>query len=249
MQNITQQDARQLVGCDVFDSDGDRIGTLEQIYVDETTGQPEWLAVTTGWFGIRATLIPISGANSGSGGVTVRWDKATVKGAPTVDADGYLDEKDEARLYRYYGVDFDQSAASTTSTAGRDEAMTRSEEELRVGKMSQETGRVRLRKWVETEQVETAVPVAKETARVVREPITDANIDDALRGPDITESEHEVVLHEERAVVQKETVPKERVRLEKETVTGEAQVSESLRKEHIEVEDETGTTTRGTTRR
>ena len=97
--------------------------------------------------------------------------------------------------------------------------MTRSEEELRVGTTERERGRARLRKYVVTEQVERTVPVRREEVRVEREPITDANVDQAMDGPEISEEEHEVVLHEEEAVVEKRVVPKERVRLDKETVT------------------------------
>ena len=57
------------------------------------------------------------------------------------------------------------------------------------------------------------MPVTREEVRVEREPVTDANVDDARSGPEITESEHEVVTHEERPIVTTETVPKERVRL------------------------------------
>jgi uncharacterized protein (TIGR02271 family) len=116
--------------------------------------------------------------------------------------------------------------------------MTRSEEELRVGKAQQERGRVRLRKYVETEHVQATVPVQREEVRVEREPITDANVDQALEGPEISEEEHEVVLHEEQPVVEKRVVPKERVRLEKETITDERQVGEEVRKERIESDPE-----------
>jgi uncharacterized protein (TIGR02271 family) len=82
--------------------------------------------------------------------------------------------------------------------------------------------------------------VRREEARVEREPITDANVDAAVRGPDISEAEHEVVLHEEQPVVEKRTVPKERVRLDKDTVTGEEQVAEEVRKEQIDIDDHGG---------
>jgi uncharacterized protein (TIGR02271 family) len=114
--------------------------------------------------------------------------------------------------------------------------MTRSEEQLRVGTQRQEAGRVRLRKWVETEQVSQTVPVQREQVRVEREPITEANRGEALSGPEISESEHEVTVHEERAVAEKEVVPKERVRLDKDVVTEEEQVGGEVRKERIEVE-------------
>jgi len=118
--------------------------------------------------------------------------------------------------------------------------MTRSEEELRVGTAQREQGRVRLRKYVTTEQVQQTVPVQRERVRVEREPITDANRDAATSGPDISEEEHEVILREEEPVVEKRVVPRERVRLDKDTVTDEERVVEQVRKEQVEVQDEDG---------
>jgi uncharacterized protein (TIGR02271 family) len=114
--------------------------------------------------------------------------------------------------------------------------MTRSEEELRVGTTEREAGRARLRKYVVEDEVTQTVPVRREEVRVEREPITDANIDNATEGPAISDEEHEVVLHEEQAVVDKQAVPKERVRLDKETYTEEQQVSDTVRKEEIEID-------------
>jgi uncharacterized protein (TIGR02271 family) len=114
--------------------------------------------------------------------------------------------------------------------------MTRSEEELRVGTTERERGRARLVKHVVTENVQTTVPVQREEVRLEREPITDENVDQAMSGADISEEEHEVVLHEEELVVEKRTVPKERVRLGTETVSEEREVSEKIRKEQIETE-------------
>ena len=114
--------------------------------------------------------------------------------------------------------------------------MTRSEEELRVGTAKRERGRARLKKYVVTEDVSQTVPVQREEVRVEREPITDANRGRAKDGPDISEEEHEVVLHEEEVVTEKRAVPKERVRLDKETVTNEQTVSDQVRKEQIDTE-------------
>jgi uncharacterized protein (TIGR02271 family) len=119
--------------------------------------------------------------------------------------------------------------------------MTRSEEELRVGTTQRERGRVRLRKYVTTEQVQQTVPVQRERVRVEREPITDANLDAATSGPEISEAEHEVVLREEEPVVEKRVVPRERMRLDKDTVTDQERVAEEVRKEQIEVQDENQT--------
>ncbi len=112
--------------------------------------------------------------------------------------------------------------------------MTRSEERLHVGTETVQAGRARLRKYVVTENVTTTVPVSHEEVRVEREPITDANRDAALSGPDISEEQHEVTLSAERPVVQKEAVPVERVRLGTETVTEQHEVSEQVRKEQID---------------
>ncbi len=123
-----------------------------------------------------------------------------------------------------------------TSGPTTDDAMTRSEERLRVGTERVEAGRARLRKYVVSENVTQTVPVTREEVRVEREPITDANIGNAMDGPAISEEEHEVVLHEERPMVAKEAVPVERVRLTKDAVTEEHTVSEEVRKEVIETE-------------
>jgi uncharacterized protein (TIGR02271 family) len=135
----------------------------------------------------------------------------------------------------------DRTTGHDTSGPTTDTAMTRSEERLDVGTARREAGRARLRKYVVTEQQTVNVPVSREEVRLEREPITDANVGAATDGPAISEEEHEVTLHEEVPVVSKETRPVERVRLGTETVTGEEQVTEDVRKEHIELEGDEGT--------
>jgi uncharacterized protein (TIGR02271 family) len=124
-----------------------------------------------------------------------------------------------------------------TSGPTTDDAMTRSEEELTVGTRQREAGRARLRKHVVTEMVTKTVPVKREEVRIEREPITDSNRDDAVDGPAISEEEHEVVLHEDEVVVDKQTVAKERVRTGTETVSEDREISEEVRKEQIETGD------------
>ncbi|WP_432127755.1 DUF2382 domain-containing protein [Streptomyces sp. bgisy082] len=127
------------------------------------------------------------------------------------------------------------SAAGRAADTG-DDAMTRSEEQMHVGVERTEAGRVRLRKYVVTEEVQQTIPVSHEEVRIEREPITDANRGEALSGAEITEAEHEVILHEERPVVETRTVPVERVSLKADEVTEEQTVSGEVRKEEIEVE-------------
>jgi uncharacterized protein (TIGR02271 family) len=275
----------RVIGQDVYDESGEKIGSAAEVYLDDETGQPEWVTVRTGLFGTKESFVPIRDANLTDDGVRVPVSKTQVKDAPKIDTDGHLSPQEEQELYRYYGMgtgttgrtdttrtdtnrtsemDLENQsgrhlAGTGTGTAGMtdtdtnrhgtvghdtsgpttDDAMTRSEERMSVGTTSEEAGRARLRKYVVSENVTQTVPVSHEEVRVEREPITDANVGNAMDGPAISEEEHEVTLHAERAVVDKEAVPVERVRLDKTTVTDEAQVSEELRKEEIEVDGDT----------
>ncbi|HYT09777.1 MAG TPA: PRC and DUF2382 domain-containing protein [Mycobacteriales bacterium] len=133
------------------------------------------------------------------------------------------------------------SVGRDTSGPTTDDAMTRSEEQLRAGTEQVETGRARLRKHVVTERQQVEVPVSREEVRLEREPITDANRGEAYGGPDISEEEHEVTLRAERPVVQTEAVPVERVRLDKDRVSDTETVSGEVRKEQVELDDPSGT--------
>ncbi len=246
------------IGADVVDRDGDKIGTLDTVYMDRATGQPEWLAVTTGMFGRNQTFVPVAGVTHLESDLQAPYEKAFVKNAPNIDPDaGQISEAEEAELYRYYqredyqawsdddrdAADWDQyetkgGAGYDVSGPETDSAMTRSEEEVAVGTRNVEAGRVRLRKYVVTENVTTTVPVRKEKVRVEREPITDANVGAAMDGPEISDEEHEVVLNEEEVVVDKKVVPKERVRAEKDVEVEDRAVTEQVRKEQIEVDGE-----------
>jgi uncharacterized protein (TIGR02271 family) len=239
----------QLRGEDLYGAEGEKIGSIQEIYLDAETDEPEWALVTTGLFGSKSTFVPLRDASEAGGTLTVPFDKATIKDAPKIDPDGQLSQREEAELYRYYGLKYsegtggaDTSRGTTRDDASRettgDDAMTRSEEELSVGKTQRETGRARLKKYVVTEDVQQTVPVRKEEVRVEREPVTDENADEAMSGLEISEAEHEVTLKQEEPVVEKRTVPKERVRLEKDVETDEEQVSEQVRKERLEVEDD-----------
>jgi uncharacterized protein (TIGR02271 family) len=237
MSTLQKDQLLQQRGQDLHDSNGDKIGTIEEIYLDTDSGQPEWALVNTGLFGTKSTFVPLRNASDDGGGVSVPYDKSKVKDAPNMDADGELSPAEEDELYRYYGINGGGTTGRDTSGPTTDDAMTRSEEELRVGTTEREAGRVRLRKYVVEDEVTETVPVRREEVRVEREPVTDANRDAAMTGADITDEEHEVVLHEEEVVVDKQAVPKERIRLDKDTVTDEETVSETVRKEQVDVDE------------
>jgi uncharacterized protein (TIGR02271 family) len=256
---ITQNDISRLTGTDVYDTDGDKIGSVGQVYLDAQSGDPEWVTVKTGLFGTKETFVPLQRASVTDDRVTVAYGKDQVKDAPQIEADGPMSHVEQDKLFHHYGLatsqdagrhasDADLQARDTppadpgpASDAGRDgDSMTRAEERLVTDTRTEEVGKARLRKYVVTEQQQVTVPVSREEVRLEREPITDANLGDAYDGPDISESEHEVTLRAERPVVATETVPVERVRLGKETVSDEETVSGEVRKEQIEFDGPEG---------
>jgi uncharacterized protein (TIGR02271 family) len=241
--NMTEvTEAYGFQGRTILDRDGEKIGKIDDVYEDRQSGRPEWALVNTGLFGTKKTFVPLRGARPVGEDVRVPLEKAHVKDAPGIESEGELSEREERELFTHYDLAYDTDGDASVQT-GRDvsgpttdDAMTRSEEELRVGTERREAGRVRLRKYVVTETEQRTVPVRREEVRLEREPITEGNVDQALDGPEISEEEHEVVLHEERPVVDKEVVPKERVRLGTEERTDEETVSEELRKERVETD-------------
>ncbi|MFI6092963.1 DUF2382 domain-containing protein [Streptomyces sp. NPDC051218] len=265
-----------LAGLTAYDRTGEKIGSVEQVYLDDRTGRPEWVTVKTGLFGMKQSFVPLAGARRQQDELHVTATKEAVKDAPRVDADQHLEPGEEQDLYTHYGLTRPSgtpapSAGGRSGTAGmagagagmgmgagegrgsnagarefatrsgagdegkRDE-MIRSEERLRVGTEEQEVGQARLRKVVVNEDVKTSVPISHEEVRVVREPIREG---DRTRA-NIGEEQTEVTLHAEKAVVSKESVPVERVRLETEKVTETEEVSDTVRKEQIEFDDAKG---------
>src|SRR3954466_12404223 len=255
-------------GKNALDADGNKIGPVEEVYLDADPDRPGWLAVKTGLFGSRISFVPVAEASDAGGDVRVPYSKAQVKDAPHAEADGQLSQQEEAQLYRHYGLEYSESRSDSglaEGTAGErttqgsggvvgndvsgpetDTAITRSEEELRVGTSEREAGRVRLKKYTVEDQLTETVPVRREEVRIEREPITEANLADATSGPAFSEEEHEVTLHQEEVVADKRVVPKERIRLEKDVETEQRQVAETVRKEQLDIVDADGEPAQGT---
>jgi sporulation protein YlmC with PRC-barrel domain len=171
---ITETQAQDIIGSTAYGSDGEKLGSVGQVFLDDATGQPEFVTVNTGLFGMKESFIPVAEATFDGGSLTLPYTKDKVKGAPNVDVDaGHIDQTEEDELYRYYGlgsgtgytetVGTGEGFATTgtetgvvaeghdTSGPNTDDAMTRSEERVDVGTTTQEAGRVRLRKYVTTE--------------------------------------------------------------------------------------------------
>ncbi|UNO39773.1 PRC and DUF2382 domain-containing protein [Streptomyces sp. MST-110588] len=276
------ENPQDLTGRHVVDTEGNKVGSVQQIYRDDATNAPEWITVRTGLFGMKETFVPLAGARRVNDEIQVPYAKDKIKDAPRIDADGHLEPSEERELYRHYGMTRPGTAAAGTAPLGRtgtaspdrtrmtghaplagagagagmamargqagatergveqNPEMTLSEEHLRVGTEEHESGRARLVKHVVTDEVTRTVPVSHEEARLVREKISEEDRRRGRTAPRIGEGEVEVVLHEEEAVVSKETVPVERVRLETERVTENREVTAEVSKEQAEFDDGTG---------
>jgi uncharacterized protein (TIGR02271 family) len=228
---LTMDRLAELRGAPVYDSAGKKIGKVEEIFYDYESNVPEWIGLGTGMLGTKRVLVPVRGARIANDGVAVPYTKDRVKDSPDVDSDE-ISHKTERELYEYY-----YEPGGGRETPDSDAAVTRHEEELQVGKQEVEAGRARLRKWVETEPVEMNVQLRQETARVKRE-----RIDEPVGDAELGEEQVDVTLRRERPVVQKQTVAKERVGLEKDVTTQRERVADEVRKERVDVEgDDAGT--------
>lgn len=222
---LTKADIPKLRNIPVVTADGEEVGHVGDAYYDENSERLQCVGIAGDAIGLSKRVIPASGATLDTDGrLRLPYTRAQIEGSPDWGEDADWDDERYGDRYREVSDYYDRA---------EDEALTRSEEELAVGKRDVEAGSVRLRKWVETEPVEAEVELRRETAEITREPV-----DEVVSGVELGEQEIEVPLHEERPVVEKEAVAKERIRVEKDVETEQETISEELRKERVEVEEE-----------
>src|SRR3954452_20249734 len=106
MATYTRDDVLSWRGRDLYGTDGDKIGSIDEIYLDRETDDPEWAVVTTGLFGTKRTFVPLRDAQPSEDGIRVPFEKATVKDAPNIDPDGELSRAEEQSLYQHYGREY-----------------------------------------------------------------------------------------------------------------------------------------------
>jgi uncharacterized protein (TIGR02271 family) len=242
MDSMSVERFQQLQGSPVYDQAGEKIGQVDEVFVDRETRLPEWIGIGSGRLRSSRSLVPVATAQVEDDAVRLPYGQEMVQSSPDVSQDEISIEI-ESELYAHYGLsasdalsdslmaDPSQTGTSPSADMGTDRSITRSEEELQVGTRETEAGRVRLHKWVETEPVTETVEVQYETAQVERRPV-----DRMADAGEIGEQDVEVTLHAEEPVVSKLTVAKEEVGLHTGTETVQQQVTEDVRKEVVEVE-------------
>ena len=110
---FSENDIRNLQGATAYCSDGNKIGRVGEVYLDDQSGQPEWVTVNTGLFGTKTSFAPLDGASLDGDRLNLNYPKDVVTGAPKVDEDGHLSEQEEAELYRYYQRDVSTTDVTT----------------------------------------------------------------------------------------------------------------------------------------
>ena len=219
--SLMRADVPKLRNIPVVTSDGEEIGHVGDAYYDEDTDRLQCVGVAGDAVGLTKRVVPVGGATiDGDGRLRLPYTREQIEGSPEWDDDA--DDEEYENVRGHYGGD-----------GSDDETLIRSEEEIAIGKRRVEAGRVRLRKWVETEAVETDVALQRETAVVTREPV-----DEVVTGVELREQDIEVPLHEERPVVEKQVVAKERVGVERAVTTETQTVTDEVRKERVAFEDE-----------
>jgi uncharacterized protein (TIGR02271 family) len=221
--------AEELLGARVTGADGRVVGTVEQVFRDDVDGTPAWARVRAGKTG---RFVPLGGGQVTKDGLSVPFDSQKIMGGPNIDAGQHMSAAQAEELSRYYGL---STVPAQPRKSSDGEWLLRQEERLQVGKEMLETGRIRLHKYVDVEPIEQAVHVYHEEYDVERIPIT---AEDRIRG-NIEEGEQEIILHEERAILRKEIVPVERVRLLTRRVEEDKTIRGEVRRERIEVEPDT----------
>ena len=219
--------AEELLGARVTGSDGKVVGTVEQVFRDDVDGTPAWARVRSGKTG---RFVPLGNSQVTMDGLIVPFDSQKIIGGPNIDAGQHMSAAQAEELSRYYGLTV--PAQQPRKMSGDEDWLVRQEERFQVGKDVLETGRVRLHKYVDIEPVEQPVHVYHEEYDIERIPIT---AEERLAG-NLEEGEQEIILHEERAVIRKEIVPVERVRLVTRRIEEDRTVTGELRRERIEIE-------------
>ncbi|RSZ61913.1 DUF2382 domain-containing protein [Corynebacterium hylobatis] len=242
---MVNRNIQDLTHATAYDKNGDKLGSVKQVYVNDATGQPDFVEVGHGLFGMSSSLVPLRGHQLTGEELRLSFTKDRIQDAPDINDDAHLTDEDQSLIYRHYGLegaqntenydadlrDYDRDrlvdreaagfAGGTDVTTGRrddvdaDSSLTLSEERVNVDKERVQTGAVRLRKYVVHDTETVEVPVEREEVRIERTPV---DSDRAVRGGDLGEDEASVTLSEERVNVNKETVPVEEVGLHKETV-------------------------------
>jgi len=168
----TSQSYDNWIGTDAYDTSGEKIGEITDIFYDDRTGRPEWVAVRTGLFGAKHTFVPIHGSqlHTGSGGdqdsLRLNFPKAMIKDAPRIDSDQHLTPAEEQELWSYYGFDYNAKPDLKTHGYGTDYTKNRADKDFQYRRFDQSTS-----EWRDVGEAES-VTIHNQDVRVEDRPET-----------------------------------------------------------------------------
>jgi uncharacterized protein (TIGR02271 family) len=233
----------QYAGYEVYDPNGEKIGKVDDLFLNEND-QPEYIGVKMGFLGTMSTLIPWEVVRVDEEGrrIEASVDKAQVKEGPTFNDDEDITPEYENEVRSYYGVGGSSQESAERGAYGdyygdEDELrVQRVEEELRAGTREREAGQINVRKRVRTDREQVRVPKRREEVHVERVPVEEGR---EASEAEIGEDEVVMPVTEEEVVTEKKAVAKEEIRVRKDAVVDEEVIEEDVRREEVDVDDET----------
>jgi uncharacterized protein (TIGR02271 family) len=238
------------LGSPVADPAVGRFGTLTELFVGKSSGAPEFGVVALG-NGEERVVVPLAGARREADGVVLPFPAERVLAAPRMQSDvDEIPSEVGQIILDHFGVQTDATTPMAPVHEDEDVEVTLSEEQLAVETRAVATERVRVRKHVVTEEVTVTVTLRREELVIEREPVAGTSHQASETGFPLAEGggdDVEFVLHAEEPVVTKRVVPVERVRVNRNTITEERRISDTVRRERVDV-DETSLTQEGMTR-
>ena len=217
----THDNIDSLTRSTVVDRDGDKVGGVGQVFLDDNTGHATWVTVNTGFFGTKETFVPLQDATIEGEQIRVPYEKKFIKDAPSVDVDQHLSAAEEEELYRYYNLQDSGYAAEGRRDLGRD-GTAGTDRDLRDNDR-------------DLVDVDRNVDVA---AGGVGEADRDLARDRDLDGDRHLAEGDSVVAHEERLNVATERREAGQARLRKHVVTETQSVEVPVKREELHVERE-----------
>ena len=126
---MVNRNIQDLANATAYDKSGDKLGSVKQVYINDSTGQPDFVEVGHGLFGMGSSLVPLRGHQITGEELRLAFTKDRIQDAPNIDDDAHLSDEDQAVIYRHYGLEGAQNVETYDSgdhdrdrPAGRDTA-------------------------------------------------------------------------------------------------------------------------------
>lgn len=112
-----------LANATAYDVNGDKVGSVQDVYVNDTSGQPDFISVNHGLFGTGTSIVPLRGHSLRNGELHLAFPKDRIEDAPDLDDNGHLTTNDQDALYRHYALTEVQDVTTYETGAPADGAV------------------------------------------------------------------------------------------------------------------------------